>query len=890
VILTAAALLAACSNSGPATPPPNGGPTPGPGATATAPVPTVIPSPTGAIPASFPLAVVTGLENNRAVITMDDLETLASTGKLTMPCDIGSPQLPMATQDGCVAPDAIAGTIQDNPKLIALLPVGLVEPATKVLAFAGDGPYGFFGPDLFGGPEARALAYPLTGAALPGAGFPAGWVTPDAELGQIWTLNETGSLCADRGGAKQAVTLGKGWDWVFDGGTARYNGPPIPNPKPPKGIDRHPIVRPVETGHDGVTSQLIRSADLTLGNLKCPVLPTKDWHPANQNLGLSVPEDVLSRWDSFLGIDAVYLPADHQSDRGVRGIRATLELLKKHGFPGTGLGLNLDQALEPAYVDVAGQKVAFVSWDNVPGPTHAGATTAGVAWLTKSNVDAAVKRAKDGGADLIVCDPQWWAAGSEYRRRRAACLGRHVPAVHAGRRQRRECRPRQLPVRPGFLAEHPGRGRRLAGLPGRHARQRAAVSVRDDPRSARRAARSGRRRPLRPRSDLVVLRARLPEVGDRVQPADVAAIVDRQVASGAFAGAALVVLRGDTPVIRHFAGFAGPDLAADATVLWPLASITKLYTASAVMRLVELGEVTVNTPVCHVLPRFHGDGREAIRIRHLLTHTSGLPYESTEMDARLAAHTPVEGLIDEALDAPLLFRPGTRFAYSDYAYGLAGRVAEVITGHAFPELVRRLILQPMGLEDTFMAPFDGGGERIATVRGVFNDGTDGAMYNSAYGRTLAHPAFSAVAGVDDVVTFLRHFAPGGPRVLSEATVRAMTSSQTGGVPGTYLLLDGFPEDTRYPWGFGFCLQRPSTPAVFSELASFETFGHPGASGCQILVDPVAGLTIVLLTNTHILTGRDAWLRRQQEIVNACFAGTPAVPAAPVGATRATSPA
>jgi CubicO group peptidase (beta-lactamase class C family) len=356
-----------------------------------------------------------------------------------------------------------------------------------------------------------------------------------------------------------------------------------------------------------------------------------------------------------------------------------------------------------------------------------------------------------------------------------------------------------------------------------------------------------------------------------VQPTDVTAVVDRHVAAGCFAGAALVVMRGDVLVIDHFAGEAGPGLPSGPDVLWPLASITKLYTAAAVMRLVELGDVTVNTPVWQVLPRFRGDGREQIRVRHLLTHTSGLPYESDEMDARLAAHTPVDGLIDEALEAQLLFKPGTRFAYSDYAYGLAGRVVEAITGHAYPEAVRRLILEPMGLRHTFMLPTDGGVERIATVRGVFNDGTDGAMYNSAYGRSLAHPAFSAVATMGDVVSFLRHFARGGPRVLSEATVRAMTTSQTGGVPGTYLLLDGFPEDTRYPWGFGFCLQRESTPAVFSELASFETFGHPGASGCQIMVDPVANLTVALLTNTHILTGRDDWLRRQQEIVNACFA-------------------
>ena len=355
-----------------------------------------------------------------------------------------------------------------------------------------------------------------------------------------------------------------------------------------------------------------------------------------------------------------------------------------------------------------------------------------------------------------------------------------------------------------------------------------------------------------------------------MQPPEVTAIVDRQVAAGFFAGAALRVLRGDEPVIEHFAGSAGPGLPAGPDVRWPLASISKLYTAACVMRLVELGELTVNTPVWQVLPDFTGDGREDVRVRHLITHTSGLPYESPQMGRRLASHASTDDLIDEAYRTPLLFQPGSRFQYSDYAYGLAGRVASVVAGVDFPELVRTLILAPMGLADTFMRPADGDVGRIANVRGVFNDGTDGAMYNSAYGRTLAHPAFSTVASLRDVVAFLRHFAPGGPRVLSEATVRAMTSLQTGGAPGQHPLLDGFPDTAAIPWGFGFCLQTEASPAVFAELASFSTFGHPGASGCQIMVDPVANLTVALLTNTHILTGRDTWLRRQQEIVNACF--------------------
>ncbi|MBI2781996.1 MAG: hypothetical protein HYX55_09420 [Chloroflexi bacterium] len=102
-----------------------------------------------------------------------------------------------------------------------------------MLPIAGDGPYGLFGPDLFGDPESRALPYPVQGRTSGGATLDTAWTAYDAT--KVWTLNETGSLCADRAGDHKAVTLKTGWDWVFDGVTATYKGAPVPNPNPPPG-------------------------------------------------------------------------------------------------------------------------------------------------------------------------------------------------------------------------------------------------------------------------------------------------------------------------------------------------------------------------------------------------------------------------------------------------------------------------------------------------------------------------------------------------------------------------------------------------------------------------------------------------------------------------------
>lgn len=344
-------------------------------------------------------------------------------------------------------------------------------------------------------------------------------------------------------------------------------------------------------------------------------------------------------------------------------------------------------------------------------------------------------------------------------------------------------------------------------------------------------------------------------------------LIQSYLQQGQFSGAALVIARRGRLAFAHYAGTAAPNLPAGPAVLWPLASISKVYSAAAIMRLVELGVLTLNMAVSSVLPQFTGEGREDVRLRHLLTHTAGLIYESPEMEARLVAQTPLPTLLEEAYRAPLLFAPGSSIRYSDYHYLLAGEMAAVATGTPFAQLVQTLVLQPMGLPDTFFPPPPSEHSRIAKVRAVLAADTDGAMYNSAYALGLAHPAFGVVASATDLLRFALHFAPNGPRIHSTATVRAMTTIQTGLVKGQHVLLSGGTQETVIPWGIGFALQTEQVPMVFSELVSFRSFGHGGASGCQLVVDPEADLAVAVLSNTHARDGRERWYRCLQSIVN-----------------------
>jgi CubicO group peptidase (beta-lactamase class C family) len=355
-------------------------------------------------------------------------------------------------------------------------------------------------------------------------------------------------------------------------------------------------------------------------------------------------------------------------------------------------------------------------------------------------------------------------------------------------------------------------------------------------------------------------------------PTALVSLIDRFIRNDEFAGAAVVVMHRGEIILEHYAGLATATTTASRDTLWPLASISKVFSAATIMRLVEQGILTLNTRATSILPEFCGAQREEVRVRHLLTHTAGMIYESPEMAQRLQQHTTLADMYTEALTSPLLFAPGSQLSYSDYHWLLLATMAERLTGQSFKDLMSQLVLEPMGLTHTFFpcarttTP-----NHVAYVRGVLAEGTTGAMYNSEYARTLAHPAFGVTASARDLARFAWHFMPNGPRVLSDPAVWAMTHDQTAGVPGSFPIITGLGDNPRHAWGIGWALQTANTPALFSELLSFESFGHHGASGCQVMADPSQELIVVTLTNTHLNTGLDPWYNRLQAIAASTIA-------------------
>ena len=357
------------------------------------PSPSPTPSPTPVPEVEVPLAVVTGYTNPLASITEVELEAAIEADAMIQPCELVTAADPAPR---CLDADEIVDHLLANSTELAFLPAGLVVPTIKVLPVDGA--------DLFGDADARSAPYPYT-ASIQLTEDREGWLLDTAD---VRTLISLGDSCPDRGVAHAAITLGRGWDWVFGGGTAEYTAV-YPNPVPPGFVGNgFNVVDAVPTGNEGAVAELVSGADVTLDDFECPVV---DDFTVNEGVIFSIDPAVLPHLRDTYGVDVATLAANHLFDRGTPGFLQTLDKFEAAGIPTAGAGVDLDAALEPAYVEVNGLRFAFVGLNEIPGSLEAGVEQPGVLWLRDENVVEAVGRARAAEADLVICVPQWWGGG-----------------------------------------------------------------------------------------------------------------------------------------------------------------------------------------------------------------------------------------------------------------------------------------------------------------------------------------------------------------------------------------------------------------------------------------------------------------------------------------------
>ena len=309
----------------------------------------------------------------------------------------------------------------------------------------------------------------------------------------------------------------------------------------------------------------------------------------------------------------------------------------------------------------------------------------------------------------------------------------------------------------------------------------------------------------------------------RAQQGSLAAAVAPFAERGVLAGAVMLVGDKDRDLAVETVGFA--DIAGKKpmkvdSMFW-IASQSKPITAAALMILVDEGKIRLDDPIEKFLPEFHGQMVVAekakdrivlkaparlVTVRDCLNHTSGMPFRSVLEQPTLDGLSLATGVRSHAL-TPLEAEPGARYQYSNAGINTAGRIVEVVSGMPFETFLDKRLLQPLGMNDTTFWPSEAQVARLALSYkpDAAKTGLEAMpisqlrypLTDKSRGPMPAGGLFSTAADCGRFCRMvLNHGTHEGKRILSEESVKALTTRQT-------------PESMKESYGLGFSVSPDS---------------------------------------------------------------------------------
>ena len=282
--------------------------------------------------------------------------------------------------------------------------------------------------------------------------------------------------------------------------------------------------------------------------------------------------------------------------------------------------------------------------------------------------------------------------------------------------------------------------------------------------------------------------------------------------------------------------------------IFPMLSITKAVTATALMQLVEDGIVGLTRPVREYIPEFKGAGKQEVCVHHLLTHTSGIGGGEPEDEAdHVPAHPEIEGWVLNICRTRLAYEPGSEMRYTGANFALIGEVIRRTTGRTVAEHAAERIFAPLGMNDSsFVLPAEHEARTISWNAMVgLGDTTTPEFRAQPAPNTGMHSTAMDIAAFGQM--FLNGGCYGDARLLHPYTVGEMTRDQIPGVGAT--LSVGPVYERRRPeasWGYGWSI---AANATWSRWPKFPrgTFTHSGGGGALVWMDPTNEIVGVYLS-------------------------------------------
>ncbi len=294
----------------------------------------------------------------------------------------------------------------------------------------------------------------------------------------------------------------------------------------------------------------------------------------------------------------------------------------------------------------------------------------------------------------------------------------------------------------------------------------------------------------------------------------------------------------------------GVQMTRDTLVLWM--STSKPVGAVALLRLRERGQLDLDDPVCKHLPEFAAGGKEAVTIRHLLTHTGGFRWIDLDW-----AHTSWDQIIAKICAARLErgWVPGERAGYHPTtSWYILGELVRRIDGRPYSQYVREEIFLPLGLADCWIGmplkQYLAYGERLVELGDTEKPDAPPQRYSTQRGATECVPGGNGYGPVRELGRFYEMLLAGGTlagtQILRPESVELMTTRQRVGM---------FDETFKHmmDWGLGTIISSnrygaETVPYGYGPLCSDRTFGHSGVQSSAAFADPEHGLVVAAMMN------------------------------------------
>lgn len=357
------------------------------------------------------------------------------------------------------------------------------------------------------------------------------------------------------------------------------------------------------------------------------------------------------------------------------------------------------------------------------------------------------------------------------------------------------------------------------------------------------------------------------------------ALVQKGIDEGKMPGCVICFGRGGK--IAYLNAFGNRKLPPDAEAMttdtvFDMASITKpVATATSIMKLVEDGQLRLEDKVISIFPEFASNGKDAITIKHMLIHQSGLIPDNSLKDYLDGPRLAWERICNLGLVADV----GTTFKYSDVNFIVLAKIVEKISGKNVHEFSQANIFKPLGMRDSGYVPAEPLRKRAATTEKRNGEWMRGEVHDPRsyeLGGIAGHAGLFSTA--EDLALYAQMMLGQGTlrtpddeiRIFSPRTMRTMTS----GYPvSTGLRGLGWDKQTRFSSNRG-------------DLLSEEAFGHGGFTGTVLWVDPQLDLFFIFLSNRVHPDGKGSVNYLAGRILNRIVSSIHDVERAPVSVVKA----